>query len=111
MEEFFFSSRRRHTRYWRDWSSDVCSSDLAWGFSARAMVGHHRPLGKGVAAAAGSSAGDDCRTGEIGRASWRERVEISVVVVSLKKNNKKVPFIYHSCVSVFLDLLTNACAL
>src|SRR5215203_7545071 len=27
---FFFSSRRRHTRYWRDWSSDVCSSDLRW---------------------------------------------------------------------------------
>src|SRR3712207_8563019 len=25
----FFSSRRRHTRYWRDWSSDVCSSDLS----------------------------------------------------------------------------------
>src|SRR5438445_12274419 len=25
---FFFSSRRRHTRYWRDWSSDVCSSVL-----------------------------------------------------------------------------------
>src|SRR3712207_4551032 len=30
---FFFSSRRRHTRYWRDWSSDVCSSDLWIGFS------------------------------------------------------------------------------
>src|SRR3712207_9246328 len=28
MMYFFFSSRRRHTRYWRDWSSDVCSSDL-----------------------------------------------------------------------------------
>src|SRR3712207_8682058 len=28
MHSFFFSSRRRHTRYWRDWSSDVCSSDL-----------------------------------------------------------------------------------
>src|SRR2546422_2941837 len=27
---FFFSSRRRHTRCSRDWSSDVCSSDLAW---------------------------------------------------------------------------------
>src|SRR3712207_4414959 len=26
--EWFFSSRRRHTRYWSDWSSDVCSSDL-----------------------------------------------------------------------------------
>src|SRR5947209_11947399 len=25
---FFFSSRIRHTRYWLDWSSDVCSSDL-----------------------------------------------------------------------------------
>src|SRR5204862_4390006 len=30
---FFFSSRRRHTRSLRDWSSDVCSSDL------------HKPLG------------------------------------------------------------------
>src|SRR5436305_207524 len=27
---FFFSSRRRHTRCGRDWSSDVCSSDLIW---------------------------------------------------------------------------------
>src|SRR3712207_7028464 len=30
---FFFSSRRRHTRYWRDWS-DVCSSDLRVGREA-----------------------------------------------------------------------------
>src|SRR5713101_3895415 len=29
---FFFSSRRRHTRLTCDWSSDVCSSDLAAGF-------------------------------------------------------------------------------
>src|SRR5882762_2683099 len=27
---FFFSSRRRHTRFKCDWSSDVCSSDLGW---------------------------------------------------------------------------------
>src|SRR5437660_2861206 len=27
--DFFFSSRRRHTRWPRDWSSDVCSSDLS----------------------------------------------------------------------------------
>src|SRR5437868_11465028 len=27
---FFFSSRRRHTRSKRDWSSDVCSSDLVY---------------------------------------------------------------------------------
>src|SRR5690625_7468464 len=31
---FFFSSRRRHTRWPRDWSSDVCSSDLAKLFIA-----------------------------------------------------------------------------
>src|SRR5690606_40423125 len=30
---FFFSSRRRHTRFSRDWSSDVCSSDLCNGIS------------------------------------------------------------------------------
>src|SRR2546430_3975369 len=30
---FFFSSRRRHTRFDCDWSSDVCSSDLADGQS------------------------------------------------------------------------------
>src|SRR2546427_2925949 len=29
---FFFSSRRRHTRFDCDWSSDVCSSDLTLGF-------------------------------------------------------------------------------
>src|SRR5690348_17674958 len=28
LEFFFFSSRRRHTRWTGDWSSDVCSSDL-----------------------------------------------------------------------------------
>src|SRR5207247_6441410 len=33
---FFFSSRRRHTRSTRDWSSDVCSSDLNDQASMRA---------------------------------------------------------------------------
>src|SRR5699024_12103790 len=32
---FFFSSRRRHTRSKRDWSSDVCSSDLEIGAALR----------------------------------------------------------------------------
>src|SRR5690606_41145994 len=32
---FFFSSRRRHTIFSRDWSSDVCSSDLEWAVSPR----------------------------------------------------------------------------
>src|SRR5450830_1992676 len=34
---FFFSSRRRHTRSKRDWSSDVCSSDLRLGERAEAL--------------------------------------------------------------------------
>src|SRR5687768_2455682 len=32
---FFFSSRRRHTRCSRDWSSDVCSSDLVLAMQGR----------------------------------------------------------------------------
>src|SRR5690606_41131688 len=32
---FFFSSRRRHTRFSRDWSSDVCSSDLVPTYPGR----------------------------------------------------------------------------
>src|SRR3712207_1854520 len=39
---FFFSSRRRHTRYWRDWSSDVCSSDLALLQETR-LIHHQHP--------------------------------------------------------------------
>src|SRR5439155_9126819 len=39
----FFSSRRRHTRWPRDWSSDVCSSDLQW-FRRRVWVQQHLRL-------------------------------------------------------------------
>src|SRR3712207_6897044 len=42
---FFFSSRRRHTRYWRDWSSDVCSSDL----KSAQREGEHEQKGTGRA--------------------------------------------------------------
>src|SRR5256886_4381706 len=34
MFSFFFSSRRRHTRFDCDWSSDVCSSDLSVSFTS-----------------------------------------------------------------------------
>src|SRR5437868_14316638 len=39
---FFFSSRRRHTRSKRDWSSDVCSSDLVMAFAALRDAVHYR---------------------------------------------------------------------
>src|SRR3712207_9490903 len=99
---FFFSSRRRHRRYWRDWSSDVCSSDLgsirkaspAGEFllehqvrqpdfnSYGARRGNHQVMMRGTFA--------NIRIrNEIGRASCRERVKISVVAVSLKKKKIK----------------------
>src|SRR6185503_20584921 len=41
---FFFSSRRRHTRCSRDWSSDVCSSDLGVVISLLLAVFYHLGL-------------------------------------------------------------------
>src|SRR6266705_4063968 len=42
---FFFSSRRRHTKSYGDWSSDVCSSDLgsSWLQSTRIVQRKRRP--------------------------------------------------------------------
>src|SRR5207249_8128157 len=40
---FFFSSRRRHTRSKRDWSSDVCSSDLTGGAPPEVPVFFTKP--------------------------------------------------------------------
>src|SRR3712207_9520910 len=84
---FFFSSRRRHTRYWRDWSSDVCSSDLRRRVDAEVVGEPGAGGGVGGEAERGAVRG---AAGEIGRASCRERVEISEVAVSLKKKIRKV---------------------
>src|SRR3712207_8979032 len=64
---FFFSSRRRHTRYWRDWSSDVCSSDLKQLATFREKLGASRALPRATlellraAAAEGAPAMDALR--------------------------------------------------
>src|SRR5690606_3947297 len=50
---FFFSSRRRHTRFSRDWSSDVCSSDLC---SPWFVILSSGPVSAPVAAVAAISA-------------------------------------------------------
>src|SRR3989440_5335835 len=86
---FFFSSRRRHTRSDRDWSSDVCSSDLAAAYYAGhrdasvRIVDSIEQLGGQVAAVYPEKnvydvAGHPKILGrdlvEIGRASCRERV-------------------------------------
>src|SRR5690606_40299400 len=97
-ELFFFSSRRRHTRFSRDWSSDVCSSDLGGrGVEGKIAAAHycriHRVpflgIGLGMQSAVieyarhvcglsdASSTELDPDTPQIGRASCRERVWIS----------------------------------
>src|SRR2546430_5985268 len=43
---FFFSSRRRHTRFDCDWSSDVCSSDLGNIGDPHELYGSRLPLGR-----------------------------------------------------------------
>src|SRR5260370_13276577 len=96
---FFFSSRRRHTRFKCDWSSDVCSSDLARlpsqeaGFRAgQAGLAERNRSGCGQGgerlARPIEDRNRDARRDQIGRASCRERGEISVVAVSLKKKKR-----------------------
>ena len=69
---FFFSSRRRHTRYWRDWSSDVCSSDLKR--KGRGEVRREGERGKDVGREEGREGQILKNCHKIGRASCRERV-------------------------------------
>src|SRR6267143_7085206 len=54
---FFFSSRRRHTRWNCDWSSDVCSSDLNLYGDILSDIGAGLVGGLGVAP--GANCGDD----------------------------------------------------
>src|SRR5206468_6800441 len=83
---FFFSSRRRHTRSDRDWSSDVCSSDLCledngkWGEDRSGLQ-----VSSFYACWRWEGATEVRRLLQIGRASCRERVEMSVGAVGLKK--------------------------
>src|SRR5205814_3913563 len=80
---FFFSSRRRHTRCLSDWSSDVCSSDLS--------VCRRPPRAPSPPRAPPSSDAPPVPAAarkQIGRASCRERVEISGGAVPLKKKNE-----------------------
>src|SRR5438874_13562844 len=77
---FFFSSRRRHTISLRDWSSDVCSSDLHTGSFHHMRNTPKRVSSPGACLAAARLSASTRR--EIGRASCRERVEnLEVAVV------------------------------
>src|SRR5438874_6183113 len=105
---FFFSSRRRHTRSLRDWSSDVCSSDLGpAGAGTRLKLVLNTWLAFEIEAAAevdalasqldvphddlvsavsgGTLASAVALAKQIGRASCRERVWMSVGGVWVKR--------------------------
>src|SRR5439155_12300191 len=62
---FFFSSRRRHTRWPRDWSSDVCSSDLGIKSTQLAM-----PRNMPLSMVPLRNAKFDAKRYLIGMASW-----------------------------------------
>src|SRR6266849_7157558 len=65
---FFFSSRSRHTISTRDWSSDVCSSDLACSSSAPATV---RPAtSSGACWRPATSRSEERRVGKECRSRW-----------------------------------------
>src|SRR5699024_11647682 len=88
---FFFSSRRRHTRSKRDWSSDVCSSDLVLKLDHlvrsgkdHLMLAHDRPAAHGTDADLLLLSLLAHLAPEIGRASCREREFLLVVGGYLK---------------------------
>src|SRR6266496_5603996 len=80
---FFFSSRRRHTRSLRDWSSDVCSSDL------RSAAGRGCRSRK----ASGTPTGEYRRRGRVGAMGladvanilWREREALDLLLFKLEE--------------------------
>src|SRR5690242_21906728 len=93
-QSFFFSSRRRHTRLTCDWSSDVCSSDLTAAKRAlRGLVGIDAEAGPTEIAVLADDSADPVHVAadlisqaehdpaaasvQIGRASCREREEVS----------------------------------
>src|SRR5690606_40511848 len=105
----FFSSRRRHTRFSRDWSSDVCSSDLTDAdFEMRKNLGYQKesptedtqcqhcnlwlpPRPNESCGGCTLFTGPIEPTGtctywaQIGRASCRERGEMLVVAVAVSR--------------------------
>src|SRR5207249_6209268 len=104
---FFFSSRRRHTRSKRDWSSDVCSSDLGNDIPRRAMTEYHVLKDLAIIFAVsllvilvfhriklpalpGFIVAGVLLGPKIGRASCRERVEISGGAVALQKKQRVI---------------------
>src|SRR5699024_11787586 len=105
---FFFSSRRRHTRSKRDWSSDVCSSDLLVSFdvnyrnlmwdddeaAATRAVRSILPyvdllkISEEEAGMVGGEGNLPAMMVQIGRASCRERGEVAVATGTVNERDE-----------------------
>src|SRR2546422_7728800 len=92
---FFFSSRRRHTRCSRDWSSDVCSSDLGEIVSLELPKEEREKKARQIASQrkTGESSAANLRIGQLPADRKSTRLNsshgyISYAVFCLKKKNK-----------------------
>src|SRR5690625_5848036 len=100
---FFFSSRRRHTRWPRDWSSDVCSSDLkeysanhiiiATGAQSRVLPSLKQDGKKIIGYREAMSLKEQPKSmivvGKIGRASCREREWMSAGAGGVRRQEQR----------------------
>src|SRR3712207_9173379 len=99
---FFFSSRRRHTRYWRDWSSDVCSSDLAVSISEKCRYGDDVVIiGAGLV-------GIDAAIGLIHKGVRIHLIEMSDRILPLQLDKKAASKYEELLLKNNVEIITNA---
>src|SRR5690606_390750 len=97
---FFFSSRRRHTRFSRDWSSDVCSSDLTIADTAATTVYVRNSKGQTEEATATSGkvtvATGHATEGEIVSVTYQTEVAGDIVELDGEKFAEAYTLEYHT---------------
>src|SRR2546429_9027184 len=97
---FFFSSRRRHTRCSRDWSSDVCSSDLEerllaafLGSSARSQqhqLSELPPVQRKINHLLGTDHLIQCRIGRFKRWGSRRNLDVLCYCTHIRSEERRV---------------------
>src|SRR5690606_39474566 len=86
----FLSSRRRHTRFSRDWSSDMCSSDLT-RINRNVSMATRKPkgLGRGLDALLGADAGAIATIGKTAAAPEKDGLPSTLPVKLLKRSEER----------------------
>src|SRR3712207_9263238 len=109
-KEFYITNRKRQTKYWRDWSTDVGSSDLvpepARGELLTLARTLHPDARRALLVDWGAWADRDAAVAvlrEFGRASCRDRAYISVDAVLLKYIFISSAFTFCHCRTIYLS--------